>query len=185
MRWPVFLAIIVFPLFTDAVRATGGADSGAVAPAPAKPAAKAGEWQVTVGAASAEGRRTIAATLRADAPIPGSFGPVTPKLVLRYRGGQPAAYVGFETYVGEGELDAEVTFGEQPAERQKWTIAADGQTAFVAGEAFDFFERLKTVPKLSVRIALPRKNPVTVTFTLRETEAVLKALISAGVKYGG
>jgi hypothetical protein len=185
MRWCVVVAIVVLPLFTGAVPSAGAADTGTAAPAPAKPAPKPGEWQVLVGGARVDGKRSISAVLSADAPIPGSFGPVTPQLVLRYRGGQPAAYVGFGTYVGEGELDAEVTFGEQPAERQKWTIAEDGQSAFVAGETFDFFERLKKVPKLSVRISRPRKEPVTVTFTLRETEAVLKALISTGVKYGG
>lgn len=185
MRPSLLLALLVLP--SIAAVGAGGvpAEPGVTSAGAASAAAKHPEWQVLVGAASAEGRRSISATLAADAPIPGTFGPVTPKLVLRYRGGQPAAYIVFETYLGEGELEALVTFGEEPAEPQKWTISEDGQAAFVAGEAFAFLERLKPVKTLSVRITPPKKQPVTVTFSPRETDAVLKALISAGVKYGG
>lgn len=146
---------------------------------------EAPRWRLSVGTPGEDGTRPVTATLLADAPIASGFSQVTPKLVLRYRAGRTAAYVLFDTFLGEGELAAAVMFGQEPPEAQKWTISSDGRAAFIPGDALAFLERLKGAPSFAVRIAPRNGQPVRVSFTLHETELVLKALISAAVKYGG
>lgn len=170
----------------------GAAEGGAPAPATAgstgttapAPASKEGQWKLIVDRPAADGSTSVSALLRSDAPIPSGFSKVTPSLVLRYRLGRASAFVVFDTFLGNGTLDATVTFGTQPPEQQKWRISADGRTAFVPGDALAFIERLKGVGSFTIRIAPRPDRPLTVSFSPRETDLVVKALLSAGVKYG-
>jgi hypothetical protein len=142
-----------------------------------------GKWQLTVDASS--GAKSITATLPADAPIKSGFGEATPKLVLRYRLGRITAYVLFDTFLGSGDIDATVTFDPLPPEAQTWAISKDGRAAFVPGDPFRFLDQLKRADSLSVRVVPRNADAVTASFTTTGIQIVIKALISAGVKYGG
>jgi hypothetical protein len=183
MRLIALLATIGLTLVSS--NATESSQSGVAPAQAAKADAKEKAWQIKVGAAAEDGTRSVSATLRADAPITRGADRVTPRLVLRYRAGQAAAFVVFETYLGSGELPATLTFGAQSPEAQTWILSSDGQTAFVPGDAFAFIDRLKQVETFTVRVAPRKGDPVTVSFSPRETDLVLKALISATMKYGG
>ncbi len=190
MRLLLLLLLTALPLSASAPDGNppSGQSATARAPAPDSPArteTKGSKWKFSLGAPAADGSKSILATLRADAPIASGFGQVTPRLVLRYHAGQTLAFVVFDTFLGSGELAAAVTFGGHPPEEQRWRISSDGMIAFIPGDALAFVERLKEVESFSVRIAPHKANPVTVSFTPLETELMIKALISAGVKYGG
>ena len=190
MRRSLHSLLAIFALVIASRRAVA-----ADAPAPARPPAEASaapapanavtepRWQITVSEA-ADGGKIVTATLPAVAPIASGFGQAIPKLVLRYRAGRTSAYVVFDTFLGQGELDAAVRFGREPAESQRWRISSDGRTAFVPGDALAFMDRLKTVDAFEVRVTPAKKTPVTASFAPHEMELVIKALISAAVKYG-
>ena len=80
-------------------------------------------------------------------------------------------------------------------------LSNDGRSAIVPGEALAFVERLKSVSALAVQVSpktaakrtsesgegaspTPEAASVTAQFAIRDVDLVIKALISAGVKYG-
>lgn len=153
------------------------------ATSPTPSADEGGKWQLTLNVSPQDGSKAITARLAADEAIPSGFDKVTPELVILYRSGQMTAYVLFDTFLGHDKLDATVKFGAQPPEKQRWTISADERSLYPPGEAFAFVERLKTADHLAVTVAPHRNAPVTAQFTLAGIQVVMKALISAGVKY--
>jgi len=179
-------AFLVFWLSLSSVFAAAAAEvnRNPAPPAMAAPDDGGGKWQLSLETA-ADGIKTIVARLPADAPIPSGFDQVTPYLLIKYHAGRAVAYIVFDTFLGSGKLDAVATFGDESPERQTWRISADGRSAFVPGEALAFVERLKAGPSFTLRVAPRKKPPVTVTFTTTGIQLVMKALISAGVKYGG
>ena len=188
-RFLAALAIsVALPVFAEDARPTPPTSpanpSPAASTAPKPTPSKKPDWQVKVGAANADGSRSVSATLLADAPIASGFGEVTPKLVIRYRSGNFTVFVVFDTFLGEGELPIDVTFGHETTETQRWTVSSDGRAAFAPGEALAWIERLKHAESLSLSFTPPHRDRARVTFTPRDPEALLKALLSAGVKYG-
>lgn len=185
MRSLLVLSLLTAALFAaEPAGPTPAGNPGAPSAPPASPAAKESQWRITVDAPATDGSKSVSATLLADAPIPSGFDKVTPKLVLRYRAGRTSAFVVFDTFLGSGLLDVVVGFGNQPAQEQKWRISADGRSAIISGDALAFIEHLKQVESFSVHFAPRKATPLTVSFTPLETELVIKALLSAGVKYG-
>ena len=135
---------------------------------------------------AADGSKTVVATLKADTAIASGFAEVIPTLVLRYRGGRTSAYILFDTFLGSGKgLDATVRFGHEPPQRQTWLLSNDSRAAFAPGDALAFMERLKRVDTFGIEIARPKADPISVRFTTKGAELVIKALIAAGLKYTG
>lgn len=181
MRLPILLALTLVSLVARADAASQ--PEAATGPSAAQTARAKAQWQLSVSPTANDGTRSVLATLPADAPIPSGFSQVTPKLVLRYRSGQTVAYVACDTFLGDETVDAIATFGSEPPVAQKWTLSSDGRTAFVPGDALAFIRRLEKADAFSVRFSRPKHDPITISFTPTETNLVIKALLSAGVKY--
>lgn len=144
------------------------------------------EWSLSVSAAAADGSRSVLATLPADAPIESGFAQVTPKLILRYRSGETVAYVACDKFLGDDAVTVVATFGAESPVKQTWQLSSDGRTAFVPGDALAFIRHLQKVASFSIRIEQPKgKAAVAVSFSPKQTDLVIKALLAAGVKYGG
>jgi hypothetical protein len=162
--------------------------SSALAAEPARPgssekaAPTGGKWQLALDTV-ADGSKAVTATLPADEPVKSGFGETIPTLVLRYRSGRTSAYVVFDTFLGDGTAEVQVQFGRDPVETQRWRISSDSRAVFVPGDALAFVERLKRCDFFSVRVTRGKSPSLTGVFTPAGIDVVVKALISAGVKY--
>ncbi|HVU35584.1 MAG TPA: hypothetical protein VHE61_19245, partial [Opitutaceae bacterium] len=144
-----------------------------------------GKWSISAATHAADGSTTVSARLAADAPTASGFGNVVPQLVVRFKSGRVSAYILFDTYLGEGETAAKLTFGAGEPEIQRWPISDDGRAAFVAGDALAFVDRLKRVKTFSIEVTPRHAKPVTVRFTPTGIEAVMKALFAGAVNATG
>jgi hypothetical protein len=142
-----------------------------------------GKWSISLDTAS-DGSKIITARLPADTPIPSGFDKVTPVLVIRYRLGQTDLRVDFDTFLGSGKLPITVAFAGQPTVEEVWRISSDGRAAVPPGAALAFVERLKQADVVSLSFAPKHHDRVSTQFTTYGIALVMKALISAGVKYG-
>jgi hypothetical protein len=175
------LPLVLLCLVPAVVRAT---ESPAAAPATHAASSAAPKWQLAVET-GADGTKSITATLPADAPIRSGFGEVTPKLTVRYRSGRTSAYVLFDTFLGSGTTEVVIETGSATPQTEKWRISNDGRSVFVPGDALPFIEKLKQADVLHVSVTPKRGERITAHFSPREIDQVIKALISAGVKYSG
>lgn len=168
----MFRVFLLHVLGFVAVTACVAADASA----PAK------TWRITVEP-TADGGQSVLATLEADAPIKSGFGEVTPRLVLRYRGGRTLAYVLFDTYLGSKPVPVRLRFGEGEPETQEWRPSNDGRALIMPGDGLAFIRRLKEASAFAVTVTPPKAEPVTAQFTPTEVDLVIKALLAAGISY--
>ena len=150
------------------------------APAPARN--PYGKWQLSPGHSKKDGTSTLACTLEADQPIKTLNGMETPLLVFRYKDGDIDAYARFGIYLGEDKVHTEVNFGDGPAESVYWTVSDDGMIGFVPDDAFAFMGKWKTVPKVTITIARPNRDPVTVRFSTEGIDKVIDAVLKTAAK---
>ncbi len=133
---------------------------------------------------TADGGQSVLATLEADRPIKSGFGEVTPRLVLRYRGGRTLALVLFDTFLGSKAVPVQVRFAaDAPPEAGQWRPSQDGRALLVPGDGLAFIRRLKEASLLEVTATPSRTDAVTAHFTPVEMDLVIKALLAAGISY--
>lgn len=150
--------------------------------APAAPHNPYGKWRLSPGKSKADGTPTLACTLEADQPIKTLNGTETPVLVFRYKDGDIDAYARFGIYLGEDKVHTEVNFGDAPAETIYWTVSEDGMIGFVPDDAFAFMSKWKKVSRVTITIARPNRDPVTVRFSTDGVDKVIDAVLKTAAK---
>jgi type VI secretion system protein VasI len=102
----------------------------------------------------------------------------TPTLILRCQEKKTNAFIGFDFYLGIGEVEVTTRLDKEKAKTTTWNASSDHQAVF-APNAVGFVRELAKHSSLFVRLTPYGESPVSTSFDLRGIVEAVKPLQAA------